>query len=595
MQFRNTVSRWFEMYPTRTFVLFATALVLLTYGSVLGAPFVYDDLAQVVNNPNLQPWSNFAHRFLAQPVALSTSYLGYGGSAYRPVFWLAIYLDHSLWGLNATAFHATNLLLHLLNGILLFLLFRKTKIPATVAAAIGLIWLSLPVNTEVVAWVSARAYELCTLFTLGCLLASLQYLQTKRTYWLLVSFLSILAADLSHELGVVALPLLLLVLWTMRPAVSLRLWLLPAAGILLASFASAGVREAVGVKSFTTFASVKWSLLAFSQYLHLSLLPVHMSVERSTSLSLQQSHIWSYVGLCFVAAGFAYAAIRRRENPSILEGLCWYLIVILPFCFVMTYQGIAERFVYMAGIGLVAALVAGVFGIRHPAVKQVLTLCLIGWSLWNIGRTYLRARNWTDPVQLYRTSLEGTPKSALLHFNLGFTLRERGQMQESLQEYRRALELDPRYPNGYASIGDVYLGMNAYRDAIEAYQKALTQKNNDTSVLLNLGSAYQGMGANEEAEAAWQKLLHVDPKSSAAHTDLGVLYLSEQRTNDAMHQFAMAIDLKTTDIVPYYNLGALFQQAGRGDLAMVLYKKVLELKPDDADTLRNMQLLQQGH
>jgi hypothetical protein len=110
----------FEKNPRRTFLIFSTVLMLVLYWQAFSSPFVYDDLDQIVHNPNLDVWSNFVHRFLLRPVSLNTSLLGYGGFTYRPLFWLSLFVDRAIWGLNPSGFHATNVLLHLLNGNLVF-------------------------------------------------------------------------------------------------------------------------------------------------------------------------------------------------------------------------------------------------------------------------------------------------------------------------------------------------------------------------------------------------------------------------------------------------------------------------------------------
>ena len=341
----------------------------------------------------------------------------------------------------------------------------------------------------------------------------------------------------------------------------------------------------------TELASPKWALLGFSQYLQLIFFPLRMSVERSTSMTLGHLSTTSFIVLsCFLLA-LAYAVSRRRAYPWLLSGSVWLCLCVAPFCLIQTYQGLAERFAYLAALGAAVAVVAFCSQPARPAVRTAMLSIAGVWCAWNLYRTVVRVEDWTDPIRLYTASLEATPQSPSLHYNLAFSLREHGNLTEALKEYQRTLELDPDFPNGYASLGDLYLKQERYPEAQAAYSKALAVNGDDTAVLLNVGAAYQDAGDAARAEQAYRSVLQLDPRSSAAHVNLGVLYVSQGRTDEAMHQFAMAIDLKSQDIVPYYNLGAIFQQAGRPDLAMVLYKKVLEIKPDDQDTLRNIQLM----
>jgi Flp pilus assembly protein TadD len=594
MRKRSSSAFSLHEHPGRTFLLLSGILILFLYWRSFTSPFVYDDLDQIVNNPNLSSWSAFVQRFLLHPVALTTSFLGYAGSTYRPLFWLSLFIDRAIWGLDPSGFHATNVVLHLVNGNLGFALLRRLKTPVLPAAAVSLLWLSLPINTEVVAWVSGRSYALCSLFILICLLSALNSIRQGGFMWRLACSATAACAVLSHELGIVILPLLLLLLLHTEHQRSRNLFI--TLGIIcLAAIGVELLRFLVGVKSFSALASVKWASLALWKYLVLTLFPLHMSVERSTSISLSQSHPWLPAEILCIVLLIAYAVLRRRNNPALLGGLTWFAICIAPFVVLMNYQGLAERFTYLASIGIVAAMIALCSIPSQPPFRNLLMMFVAVWGVWNIYRTTVRVVDWSDPVRLYRNSLQATPQSPSLWYNLAFSLRQRGDLDEALTDYQHVLQLDKSYPNAYASLGDVYLQLGSFSAAQAAYKQALAQTPEDIAVLLDSGAAYQSAGAMREAETSYQRVLQIDPANSAAHVNLGVLYLSEKRSNEAADQFRMAIDLKTKDPVPYYDLAVLYQQSGQADLALVLYKKVLELKPNDEDTLANLKILGQAH
>jgi protein O-mannosyl-transferase len=581
-------------HPKKTFLLLSGVLVLFLYWRAFTSPFIYDDLDQVLNNPNLESWSLFVQRFFLRPVALTTSFLGYAGSIYRPLFWISLFIDRAMWGLHAGGFHATNVALHFVNGNLAFALLRRLKMPVLSAAVVALLWLSLPIDTEVVAWISSRSYALCSMFIMICLLSALKRIRAGGFMWGLACFAAAVCGVLSHELGIVILPLLFLVVLITNLQYSKNL--LETLGIVcLAEISVEALRFAIGVKTFSSVASLKWASLALRQYVVLTLFPLHMSVERSTTISPSQPYRWLIVGMLCFALTLSYAVLRRRNNPALLGGLTWFAICIAPFCLLMNYQGVAERFTYLASIGIVTAVIAVCSIPSQPRLRNLLMMFIAVWGVWNIYRTTLRVADWADPVRLYQNSLQATPQSLSVRYNLAFSLRERGDLHGALTEYNRVLQVDKNYPHALASLGDVYLQLDLFQAAQAAYKQALIQDPKDIAALLNSGTAYQGAGALSEAETTYQRVLQLDPASSAAHVNLGVLYLKEKRSNDAVHQFASAIDLKTKDPIPYYDLAVLFQQAGRGDLALVLYKKVLELKPNDEDTLRNINILEQAH
>ena len=543
----KSLSGFLNTHPRKVFCCLAIILLSFLYWRALSSPFVYDDLDQIVNNPNLGDWNSFAHRFLLHPVDLTSSLLSSSGSTYRPVFWISLFIDKQIWNVAPFGYHLTNLLLHFLNGLLVFLLLLRLSLNEKAAMAIALIWLSLPIDTEVVAWTSGRAYLLCTLFILTALLTALASVRRGGLALNTATFLASLLAVLSHELGVLILPMLVLLGLGFERDKWKRL-LSPVLACAIAVLLVVVWRVHLGVKDPTSLATPKWALLAFSQYLDLIFLPVHMSVERSTSMTLGHLTIAAFVALGCFGLGLIYALSKRLDtSPWLLTGLIWLALCVAPFCLVQNYQGLAERFAYLAALGAAVAVVTLCLQPARAGVRKAILSVVGFWCLWNLYRTSVRVEDWTDPVRLYEASLMATPQSPSLHYNLAFSHRERGELSEAILEYQHTLKLAPDFPHAYASLGDVYLKEDHYPEAQAAYSKALAVTPNDTSVLLNSGAAYQDAGDATRAEQAYQRVLQIDPKSSAAHVNLGVLYVSKQRTSDAMHQFAMAIDLKSQD------------------------------------------------
>ncbi|MCU1222931.1 MAG: Tetratricopeptide 1 repeat-containing protein [Edaphobacter sp.] len=582
------------MHETLGFLAISSALVFILYWKAIGAPFVYDDLDQIVNNPSLASWHAFVHRFLLAPVAFTTDFRGTGGLSYRPLYWLTLFLDRKLWHLNPAGFHVTNLLLHLANGLLGFYLLRRLRLSLYVSAAAALLWLSLPINTEVVAWVSARAYSLSGVFLLLGLLIANWYLRSRKLIALPCYFLAAIAAVLSHEQGFLLFPLTLLIAYATPDANQLRrrslLTLLGTS--LFADIIYLVLKQRVAAHAASGSASI-WAFgLTFWKYVLWILAPIHMSVERSTSTPANIPSAATVMAWLALAALIAAIYLLHRSRPVIASGLAWMCLSLAPFCgLVFIYQGMAERFTYMASAGLALSIVALPLGYSKQTSRVLLSLILL-WATWGVWRLYVRVLNWCDPVSLYRSSLQATPNSSTLFYNLGFSLREKGDLTEAEQAYRNAIRLEPRYQRAFASLGDLYTSQHRAIEAQKAYNDALALKPDDVGTILNLGVLFQQVGAMWAAEQQFHRAIALAPNDSAAYTDLGVLLYQQNKVDDAAKMFAKAIDNKTTDPTPYYNLAALLQQAGRGDLALLLYKRVLEIKPNDPDTLANIQKLQ---
>src|ERR1700722_11355906 len=202
--------------PALVFFGISAVWVLTLYWRAIFNPFSsYDDVTNVVSNSGLSSWQGIIY-YLRTNVSFVGDLRGSGESYYRPLYWISLALDRKVWGLSPIAFHLTNVVLHWLNGFLLFTLLRRIRVPLEIAASTSLVWLALPLNSEVVAWVSARAYLLAALFILLSALLAQLYLETKRTVALGAYALTALCALLCHEAGILVLPLTVLIGYALK-------------------------------------------------------------------------------------------------------------------------------------------------------------------------------------------------------------------------------------------------------------------------------------------------------------------------------------------------------------------------------------------
>ena len=548
---------WIARHPLFCFCLASVAWLAVLYSGVLSAPFVYDDIDQIANNPALQSWQAVYSHFILAPVSFTSGFLGSGGAMYRPLFWISLALDQHLWGAEAGGFHFTSLLLHWLNGLLLFQLLRRLKLPLFVSGFVTLVWLGLPINTEVVAWISGRPYLLSTAFLLLALHVALSYVRSK--HWLpLSAFIACaLLADFSHEEGLLLVALLGLAYLTDAEKDS-KPWILLATLSVLADVLFILSKFAVGAHGGDGSHTL-WSVgLKFWRYVQLLSLPIHMSMERSSVVPSNTPSLAALIAWAAMIGLVLTAILIRKRAPVVAAGLATLLIGLLPYCgFVYIYQGMAERYDYLASIGFVLTVVGGVMLVTESQ-RRILLGCLGIWIAWGVWRTIVRVQDWEHPLALYLHSLEATPRSAYLQKNLG----------------------------------DVYAAQGNPRQAVAAYSKSLALSPNDPKTILNDAAARQQTGNKSQAEAEYRRVIELRPHDSAAYVDLESLDIEEGRFDDAIAMYKQAIAVNPNDANAYFDLGVMFQQLGQVPEAMAFYKKVLQLKPGDQQTLLYLSKLQ---
>ena len=329
--------------PMLIFFLCSAVWVLLLYWRALFNPFAsYDDLTNIVFNPRLSSWPSVVY-YLRTNVSFVDDLRGSGESYYRPFYWVSLALDRKLWGVNPAAFHLTSVVLHWLDGCLLFTLLRKFRVPLAVAAGTVLMWQALPINSEIVAWVSARAYLLAAFFVLLSALLAHRFLEEKDAITFAGYVLSSVCALLCHEVGILALPLVVLIAYAMRQTgtrSALALYSAATAACVLYF----GIRHLIGTSDrYRQPAAVAPFGIFFFKYLSWLVLPVKMSIERSTDTppdKLSLPAITAWAGFLVICAA---VVLMRRKWPMIAAALAWTSISLLPFCgLVPTYQGMGR-------------------------------------------------------------------------------------------------------------------------------------------------------------------------------------------------------------------------------------------------------------
>jgi Tfp pilus assembly protein PilF len=561
--------------------------MLFLYRGVIHAPFIYDDIDQIQKNSSLLQLRTTLQYFHSA-VPFTDNFRGFGGSFYRPLFWLSLAVDEKVWGLNPTGFHITNIVLHWMAGLLGFFLLRRLHASVLVSAISSLLWLGLPINSEVVAWVSGRTYSLMAVFIFLALVSSQWYLRSRKTLALFSYSVAALAAILCHEEGVLVLPMTLLVLYSVDPFRPRREYVaLGGAGIsVLAVYF--WLRQVAGTQISTAGYSKFLSIgVSFVKYLNWMILPVRMSVERSTdtpanNLSIMTASAWIAIVLLVL---LVYRL--RKQRPEIAAGIAWMCIALMPFCgIIYIYQGMAERFDYLASAGFCFSIVALLAQLR---TWRTVTLCVVVlWALWGVWRLEKRVLDWRDSMCLYKASLEATPRSTTLLFDLGAVLEQEGDLMQAAAYYERTLDLNSKYEKAITGLGNIDLRLGAAGEAKHAYERALTLNPDDVTALVNYGAALQQLGDFIDAKQQEEKAISINPSDANAYINLGVDLFQLGFIDAGVENLLHAIELEPSRTPAYFDLAALYKEMGRIDSAAAIYRKILEVSPNDQEAISQL-------
>lgn len=307
----------------------ALLLMLVAYARVLNAPFVYED-AMTVKPVSGLTWQD------------PQGWLMTG----RAVTRLSLDANYLLDGVNPRGYHAVNMLVHGVNGALVYRI-GAAIMPGPAAAFAAGLFLLHPIQTEAVSYVSGRSELLALCFMLAALWCVLGPLTKTRG----VSFLlCAVAAMASKETGAAVVVLAPLVVWVVK---SDREWyaliaLLPIVGFLHAYEALWGNSYAF-LNHAGGFGYLAYQCAALWKMVSLILIPVGFTIDHDVT---SWSRLMAIAGLIGVFAWIAFAVTSVRKSPRVALCLLWPLIVLAPRFFIRIIETLNEHQTYGAFVGL---------------------------------------------------------------------------------------------------------------------------------------------------------------------------------------------------------------------------------------------------
>ncbi len=593
---------------TKKNIIIITVIIILTalsYFNTLNNSFVYDDNTYVVENRQIRSASNILKAFISSypPDAK-------GQGLYRPLVTISYIFDYAVWGLNPKGFHLTNLILHIITSIIIYLLaleIIKTQWPS---AVVGIVFALHPVHTEAVTWVVGRAEVMAGLFYF---LSFLLYIKAGKSEsfknrLFIASNTSFFLALISKEIAI-TLPILLFAYdyffskWQDNSEI-IR-WLKNRyLFYIILTFAYIIIRYVVlgafgpqknlyftpDVGLYERFLTI---IVVIGYYISLLFLPLSLTVDyvfpKIASLNLP---VLIYGGMLIFSLSIISFSYKMSKRLSF--AILFFYITLLPVSNIMPIgELIAERFLYIPLISF--ALLIGIstdyFFIRFsPRFLRIiisipLILLALFYSLLTISRNY----DWKDAFTLWKSTIYTTPASSVAHNNLGVEYAKKEDHVDAIVEYKKAIELSPRYSHALANLGDAYLKIGLIDEAIDFYKKAIEAEPDYSIAYNNLGFAYFEKRLYKEALSEYKKAIELNSKDPLFYNNFGNLYASMKRYDDAIAEYKKAISIDPLDTNAYNNSGAVYAQQGKFNEAEAEVRKALAIDPENILAKKNLE------
>lgn len=586
-------------------LLLAVATFAL-YSPAFGHPFIfnYDDDLYVNNNTHVKAGLTWE---TVRWALTSTEFTNW-----HPATWLSHALDCTLYGVNPYGHHVTNVIFHVLNVVLLFLLLVRATGAAGRSFLVAALFAVHPFNVESVAWIAERKNVLSTFFFLLTLGAYGWYaLKPDVKRYVAVAALFVLA--LASKPMVVTLPCVLLLLdyWPLRRIERGGQWLpatpLPVAKarlshlvleklpLLALSAADCAVtifaQRSGGAMRLALPLGVRLenAIYAYAMYVWKAFWPVWLAVfypHPGATLA-----VWK-LGLAalFVLAITVLVWLRRARQPYLLIGWLWFLGTLVPVIGIIQVgeQAIADRYAYVPLIGIFVMAVWGAADLaerRQLSFRSCAKTAAIVLGIFSLF-TVDQLRYWQSPVDLWAHAVNVTKDSTLAEENLGAALLATDRYAEALPHFQKAVKLRPSDPGPHLNLaGDLALS-DRPREAVQEYETAIPLTSDPEmrlSAYATLGKLYSQLGNYAKARASYQEALRIDPQHASAREGLAKVELSDAIRNVA----------ESPSAAGYLRLGQAFQQQGRIPEAQAAYKQAFRLNPKLGEAKKALDALKQ--
>lgn len=566
----------------KLYILVLAITVTALYAQSLSFDFVnYDDYDLVYENSSfLSDPSNIARAFASHAFVGKRETSVY----YRPVLQASYIIDYRLWGLNPLGYHATNIMLHAVTTIFLFLLLNIMLKERLISLMASMLFAFHPIQVESVAWIAGRNDILVGLFTVLMLYFYAQHRHhgEKRKYLLWLSSLSFVFAIFTKESAAFYLLLLPLydittpdtgsgnpfwgnLLRKLLPFVILLCGYLLLRNILFGEFI--GSEKLYG--KLSPMLRLRLIPAMIAEHLSLILLPIGLSVEHPLDKLIWLDYPWDIISYFVTGALATVVYIAWRIRRSLSFGLLWLLVGFFPLLNVIPLAvPILEHRLYTATAGFVLILV-GWMKYFTPQKHFKIATALVGiiLAIYAVG-TSARLPVWKNSETLWLDAINKAPTAPRSYFNLAGYYYEQQQYEKSFPLLRKYTELRPDDFMGYSKLRQTYFALGRYEETIDVCRQMIALDPQGQNRYIDLGVLFERLSMPDSAIIFYRETLSENPEFYKIHDRLGTLYFNSRLFDSARSHYRAAIDKNKEYADAYFNLGTLYYSLGNSDSAL---------------------------
>jgi len=545
-------------------------------------------------------------------------------SHWHPVTWLSHMLDVQLFGLKPQWHHLTNLLFHVANTLLLFLVFYRMTKALWQTAFVAVLFALHPLHVESVAWIAERKDVISTFFwmiTMGAYVFYVERPLPRRYLAVLISF----ALGLMAKPMLITLPLVLLLMdywplkrfeqkksvqesstqlydsvfldngqgypkenqsrdmkveepvyiqgqWaSIRPLLweKIPLFILAVLSSVITYFAATG-SATVSFEVLPLNVRVENAFFSYVFYIGKMIWPNNLAVFYPYPERLP---LWQVLGVLALLAAVTMAVIWKMKHfPYLTVGWLWYIGTLVPVIGIVQVgvQARADRFTYIPLIGLFIMVAWGIpellknWRYRQEGLSAASALIISGLFII----TWLQVAHWQNSVTLFEHALSVTNENYVAYHGRGIASGRMGNYGQAIEDFNRAIKINPHYAEAYYNRGNIYATIGNYQQAIENFNSAIQYTPRYAEVYFNRGNVYAALGNYQQAIENFNSAIQFKPQYAEAYCNRGAVNGRLSNLSEAIRDFDRAIEINKQYADAYNNRAIAYNSLGNSRQAV---------------------------
>jgi len=437
---------------------------------------------------------------------------------YTPLVYISYAIDYSIGKLDPYYYHLSNLILHLFNVLLIWLIMMALTNKPEIAAICALLFAIHPMNVGGVAPVSVRGSLLYSFFYLMAYLSYLVYL-LKRKWGYLIFSLILFTLSLLSKSAAVVLPVLMLatdIYLNRKDYLRMLLEKLPFLAIsfvfgILTIYFRADAGHLWNSYDFTIIQRFFLVCHTILFYLFKLFIPLNLSAyypyPNMVSGHLPLEFFAAPAIILIILIIILKSGSLRRE---IIFGSAFFLIQIgLVLKIIPMGDEIAcDRYAYLPFVGMYFIIGHLIYSIMQRRGSRLILMCIVGlmgWMIWFGFLTNNRIKVWNNSIKLYNDVLSKYPDVAIVYYDRGIAKLEKSDVTGALSDFSNAIRINPYLDDAWIYRGNIKAGQKNLEGALYDLNKAIELKPGKAMAYVNRGSVLFMMNYSKGACIDWQR------------------------------------------------------------------------------------------